>query len=176
MKSSSASRPLGDSTYGAEPLPMSGRVLSAGILLGAGLGGFLDGILLHQLLQWHNMISAIRPPDDLVSMKVNMLWDGVFHAFAWCLTVFGLFRLWAVSRAGAFQATTGNWVGALLIGWGLFNVAEGIVDHFLLRIHHVHPGEGELAWDIGFVALGLAMLGSGMALARVRRQLRNNVT
>ena len=50
---------------------MSDYVLSAGILLGAGLGGFLDGILLHQLLQWYNMLSAIRPPDDLISMKAN---------------------------------------------------------------------------------------------------------
>ncbi|TIP73091.1 MAG: DUF2243 domain-containing protein, partial [Mesorhizobium sp.] len=28
---------------------------SAGILLGLGLGGFFDGIVLHQLLQWHHM-------------------------------------------------------------------------------------------------------------------------
>jgi uncharacterized membrane protein len=29
-----------------------------GLLLGAGLGGFFDGILFHQLLQWHNMVSG----------------------------------------------------------------------------------------------------------------------
>lgn len=29
-------------------------IISAGILLGTGLGGFIDGILLHQILQWHN--------------------------------------------------------------------------------------------------------------------------
>ena len=33
---------------------------SAGILLGVGLGGFFDGIVLHQLLQWHHMITNIR--------------------------------------------------------------------------------------------------------------------
>jgi uncharacterized membrane protein len=27
----------------------------AGILLGLGLGGFFDGIILHQVLQWHHM-------------------------------------------------------------------------------------------------------------------------
>ncbi|MFH9118580.1 DUF2243 domain-containing protein [Streptomyces globisporus] len=27
-----------------------------GIILGVGLGGFVDGILLHQLLQWHHML------------------------------------------------------------------------------------------------------------------------
>jgi len=29
----------------------------AGILLGPGLGGFFDGILLHQVLQWHRMFT-----------------------------------------------------------------------------------------------------------------------
>ncbi|ELB87945.1 hypothetical protein Rwratislav_37287 [Rhodococcus wratislaviensis IFP 2016] len=29
-----------------------------GIILGIGLGGFVDGILLHQLLQWHHMLTS----------------------------------------------------------------------------------------------------------------------
>ena len=47
-------------------------LVAAGILLGAGLGGFVDGILLHQILQWHNMLSGQLPPDTLVRAKVNM--------------------------------------------------------------------------------------------------------
>ena len=31
----------------------------AGIVLGLGLGGFVDGIALHQIMQWHNMGSAV---------------------------------------------------------------------------------------------------------------------
>ena len=50
-----------------------GPLVSAGILLGTGLGGFVDGIVLHQILQWHNMLSSIRPPTDLITMKYNML-------------------------------------------------------------------------------------------------------
>ena len=34
----------------------------AGIVLGLGLGGFVDGITLHQIMQWHNMGSAVLPP------------------------------------------------------------------------------------------------------------------
>jgi hypothetical protein len=41
-----------------------------------------------------------------------------------------------------------------LMGWGLFNVIEGLIDHHLLGIHHVHPGDGQLAWDLAFLALG----------------------
>ena len=63
-----------------------GPLLSSGLLLGAGLGAFVDGIVLRQLLQWHNMLSSRLPPIDLVSMKVNMTYDGLFHAFAWVVT------------------------------------------------------------------------------------------
>ena len=55
-----------------------GPLVSAATLLGIGLGGFFDGILLHQILQWHNMLSAWIPPVDLTSVKVNMFWDGLW--------------------------------------------------------------------------------------------------
>ena len=55
-------------------------LIAAGILMGAGMGGFVDGILLHQILQWHNMLSGKMPPNNLVDAKVNMYWDGIFHA------------------------------------------------------------------------------------------------
>jgi uncharacterized membrane protein len=32
----------------------AGFPISAGILFGLGLGGFFDGIVLHQVLQWHH--------------------------------------------------------------------------------------------------------------------------
>jgi uncharacterized membrane protein len=33
-------------------------------ILGVGLGGFVDGIVLHQVLQWHHLLSDGGPPDD----------------------------------------------------------------------------------------------------------------
>lgn len=47
-----------------------------GILLGVGMGGFVDGIVLHQILQRHNMLSSVLPPSTLEAMHTNMLWDG----------------------------------------------------------------------------------------------------
>ena len=29
-----------------------------GLLLGVGLGGFVDGIVFHQVLQWHHVLTA----------------------------------------------------------------------------------------------------------------------
>jgi uncharacterized membrane protein len=31
--------------------------ITGGVLLGLGLGGFVDGIVLHQILQWHHMLT-----------------------------------------------------------------------------------------------------------------------
>src|SRR4051812_2193731 len=45
--------------------PSRARLIIAAILLGVGLGGFFDGIVLHQILQWHHMISTPMPPDTV---------------------------------------------------------------------------------------------------------------
>jgi uncharacterized membrane protein len=139
------------------------------LLLGIGLGGFVDGIVLHQLLQWHNMLSSQIPPTDLVSMKINMLWDGLFHALTWTSTVTGLGLLWRAGGRDDVPWIGETFLGAMLIGWGLFNFVEGVIDHHILGIHHVHPGAGELAWDLGFLASGLAFLGIGALLVRAGR-------
>lgn len=154
-----------------------GPLLAAGLLLGAGLGGFVDGIVLHQILQWHNMLSSVRPPFDLVSMKHNMLWDGLFHAFTWFVTVAGLIRLWQVGKRDDVPWCGRTLVGGVLAGWGLFNFVEGLVDHQLLGIHHVHPGEDQLAWDLAFLASGISMMIVGGGLVpRVPRAPASRTT
>ena len=52
---------------------------SAGILFGLGLGGFFDGIVLHQLLQRHHMLTSFGyPADNVRNLEINTLWDGIF--------------------------------------------------------------------------------------------------
>jgi len=113
-------------------------LIAAGLLLGAGLGGFVDGIVFHQILQLHNMVSGWLPPTNLIDAKVNMFWDGVFHAAVWLMTLAGLVLLW---RAGARRDVPWSgqtFSGAWLMGWGLFNTVEGFIDHFWLGLHHVN--------------------------------------
>jgi uncharacterized membrane protein len=143
-----------------------GPLISAGLLLGTGLGGFVDGIVLHQILQWHNMLSSIRPPIDLVTMKYNMVRDGLFHAFTWLMVVLGIWRLWLAARRPEVPWSAPVFIGALFMGWGLFNAIEGTIDHQILGIHHVHPGQGQLAWDLGFIAFGLIEIACGWAAVR----------
>ena len=59
--------------------------------------------------------------------------------------------------------STRIFAGSLALGWGLFNLVEGLIDHQLLGIHHVHPGAGQLAWDVGFLLFGAALIVAGWA-------------
>jgi uncharacterized membrane protein len=142
-------------------------IIASGTTLGVGLGGFVDGILLHQILQWHEMLSSVVPPVDVVSIKLNMLYDGLFHALMWGTTFAGILILAKAVDASHELPLGRTFGGSLLVGWGMFNVIEGLVDHQLLGLHHVRPGEGQVAWDVGFlvVSAGLAALGA-FVLAR----------
>ena len=52
--------------------------IAAGILFGLGLGGFFDGIVLHQILQWHHMLTdAGYPATSVENLKINTFWDGL---------------------------------------------------------------------------------------------------
>jgi Predicted membrane protein len=136
--------------------------------MGAGLGGFVDGITFHQILQWHNMLSAKIPPNDLVSAKINMYWDGLFHAAVWVLTVMGVFLLWRAGQRRDVPWSGRTFLGALSIGWGLFNVIEGTLDHQLLGIHHVFEyTNNKLPWDISYLVFGVVMLLIGSLLIRI---------
>jgi uncharacterized membrane protein len=145
------------------------NLLAPGIVLGLGLGGFIDGIVLHQIARWHNMLSSTDrwPTTTLEGMERNMLADGLFHAATWILVALGLWLLWKARRE-AGQASGWELIGWMLAGWGIFNVVEGIIDHQLLGIHHVR-GES-LAWDLGFLAFGAALWTGGWLFARGHRQ------
>jgi len=146
-----------------------GALIAPGTLLGIGLGGFIDGIVFHQILQWHNMLSSRIVPVDLVTMKYNMVWDGLFHAFTWIMTAVGLALLWRAGQRSDVPWSTRTFVGSLALGWGLFNVVEGIIDHQILGIHHVHPGTDQLAWDLGFLLFGALLSAIGWGLIRAGR-------
>jgi uncharacterized membrane protein len=147
-----------------------GALVASGTLVGAGLGGFVDGILFHQILQWHNMLSSRVVPVTLVAMKYNMLWDGLFHAFTWLMTVIGFAMLWRSREGSRLSGSNRTLAGALALGWGLFNVIEGVINHHIIAIHHVHPGSHELPWDIGFVIFGATLVAAGWQLIGAGRR------
>lgn len=142
-------------------------LIAAGLLMGAGMGGFVDGILFHQILQWHNMLSGWLPPNNLVDAKVNMLWDGLFHAAVWTMTLLGLAMLVRVAGRRQLPWSARIFWGAWLGGWGLFNLIEGGIDHLLLGVHHVYEYTASpLPYDLAFEAVGLLLLLLGGWLVR----------
>lgn len=147
-----------------------GPLISSGVLMGAGLGGFVDGILLHQMLQTHNMLSGKILPDTLVNAKINMFWDGVFHAAVWVMTAIGLFMLFRVGQRRDVPWSGRTLLGSLLAGWGLFNVVEGIINHQILGLHHVLDySDNKLPADLAFIAFGVALIVGGWSLIRAGR-------
>ena len=141
-----------------------------GILLGIGLGGFVDGIVLHQILQWHHMLTSegSYPDTTVAGLETNTLWDGLFHATTWIAVAVGLYVLWQRTTHWRWALSGRALVGWMLVGWGLFNLVEGVVDHHILTIHHVREGAGvnETTWDLAFLAFGALLVIGGRLLAR----------
>jgi uncharacterized membrane protein len=142
---------------------------SAGILFGLGLGGFFDGIVLHQLLQWHHMLSSWYPANTLENLELNTLWDGIFHSSTYLFVVAGLFILWRSAQRRHLFWSSKLLVGTMLLGFGIFNTVEGIINHHILGIHHVNETVARdywIYWDIGFTLSGIAMMAIGWLLMR----------
>ena len=146
------------------------RLIWSGVLFGIGLGGFFDGIVLHQILQWHHMLTSEGdyPASTVAGLETNTLWDGLFHASTYIATVAGLVLLWRETRKPIYKPiTSALLVGLLLIGWGSFNLVEGTIDHHILTIHHVRENSSnEGFWDLAFLIWGGVMLIGGLALAK----------
>ncbi len=156
------------------PVTSEGRFpVSAGIVLGLGLGGFFDGIVFHQILQWHHMMSSARyPPDYFVGLRINTFFDGLFHAGTYLLVLLGLALLWRSAHKPHPVWSGRRLFGSILTGFGIFNLVEGIIDHHLLGLHHVNetvPREAWIYWDVAFLVWGAAMLVGGLALLRAGR-------
>ena len=140
-----------------------GSVAAAAFLLGFALSGFFDGVLLHQILQWHHLLSALGG-----DLRFQVVADGWFHAAMYAVAALGLWRLWraraSLGRIGASAAVAG-WG---LIGFGTWHVVDAVGSHWLLGIHRIRMDAGSpLAWDLGWLALfGLIPLAIGLRLRR----------
>lgn len=134
------------------------------MVLGFALGGVFDGILLHQILQWHHLLSAIEGQSHL-----QVLWDGYFHGAMYILTIVALWGLWRAHRT-ARDANGRLPAGALLIGFGAWHVADAVLAHWVLGLHHIGmDSDNPLLWDlIWLAAFGLVPLLAGWILVRHR--------
>jgi uncharacterized membrane protein len=140
----------------------------AGLILGFALGGFFDGILLHQILQWHHLLSLVPGVDGLAR---QVLYDGLFHALMYLVAAWGLWLLWRSRRDFARPQAGRLVLTDALIGFGVWNIIDAALAHWVLGIHRIRlDSANPLLWDlIWFVAFGVLPLALGLLWRRRTR-------
>jgi uncharacterized membrane protein len=137
-------------------------LLWPGILVGIGVAGTLDEVVLHQLLAWHHFYDRSTPTVGLIS-------DGVFHLFSTAVLVIGVIQL--VERRHATPDPPRLALAGILLGAGGFNLYDGTIQHKLLRLHQVRAdAPNNLPYDLAFLALAAALALAGALLLRHVRQ------
>lgn len=135
-----------------------------GMVLGLGLGGLVDGFVLHQLLQWHHLWSSKSPHTTLKGLEANTFADGIFHMVALATVVAGIVML---ARSDSSDAHGRSLISFVLVGWGFFNVLDQIVFHLILKAHHIRMGVPNYeVYDWSFFAAGLVLIATGLRLNR----------
>ncbi len=149
------------------PGAFSGRFSWAGYLLGFALGGFFDGILLHQILQWHHLLSAVEGA-AFRDLRVQVLADGLFHAIMYVIAAAGLWLLWRARHEFAAPGADRLLFANVLIGFGAWHIVDGILSHWVLGIHRIRmAAENVLLWDlIWFFVFGVLFVAAGWLLRR----------
>ncbi len=98
------------------------------------------------MLQWHHLLSLVPAVD---SLRVQILWDGLFHVLHYVIAVVGLWGLWRHGMPGGARL-----LGALLLGFAIWQFVDIVGFHWLVQIHRVRLDVGSpLAWDLGWFAL-----------------------
>jgi uncharacterized membrane protein len=136
----------------------SRSLLWPAVLVGIGVAGSLDEIVLHQLLRWHHFY-------DRGSQAAGLIADGIFHLGSTAALVIGLVLLvqrWRTARDPLRQAAAG-----ILLGAGGFNLYDGTIQHKLLGLHQVRAGApNNLPYDLVFIAIAAVVLLAGLLLLR----------
>ena len=134
----------------------------AACALGFALGGFFDGILLHQILQWHHLLSGLRS-GVLSGLAAQVVADGVFHALMYLVAL--------AARARGELAAPGaarRFLALALVGFGAWHGVDAVLSHWVTGIHRIRMDVADpLAWDLAWLAaFGALPLALGLVLKR----------
>lgn len=135
-----------------------------GIVIGIGVAGTLDEVVLHQLLQWHNFYVHTTERWRIVS-------DGILHAVSSSMLLLGALLIWVQRGRLVPLDDSRTLLAGICCGAGGFNLYDGIVQHKLLQLHPVREGVPNiLPYDLAWNALALSVLGFGWYLWRRVRE------
>jgi uncharacterized membrane protein len=135
--------------------PIKNLNLLSGFLFGVGLVAFIDEMVFHQLLHWHHFY-------DKATNEIGLISDGLFHAFSWFATIASLFLFADLRRRRALLFK--RWLGGVLLGSGVFQLYDGVIQHKLLRLHQIRYDVPILPYDLIWNISAAAMILIGLLL------------
>lgn len=136
-------------------IEVSRRNMWSGIMFGVGLIAFIDETVFHQLLRWHHFY-------DKLTTDIGLISDGIFHAFSWFATIAGLFLFADLRRRNGLIFK--RWLGGVLLGVGVFQLYDGIIQHKWMRIHQIRYVDNVIVYDIVWNVGALIILLIGIYL------------
>lgn len=155
------------STASVQPASsFSRRFEWAGYALGFGLGGFFDGILLHQVLQWHHLLSGVEQARQ--DIRVLILTDGLFHVLMYVIAGLGLWLLWRARQEFPEPGADRRLFANAIIGFGVWHIVDSILSHWVLGIHRIRMDvDNPLFWDLlWFAVFGVVPVVIGWLMRR----------
>lgn len=134
------------------------------LTFGVGTGALVDGFILHQVLQWHHLVSSKTTDGTVAGLEENTLADGIFHV------VFLLVLLAGTAMIVGRRLERRPFAGLLLVGWGLFHIVDQLLFHLALGAHHIREDvDNYELYDWGFFAIGVAFIAAGTLIAGSRQ-------
>src|SRR3954468_2577031 len=133
----------------------------SGFLFGVGLVAFIDESVFHQLLHWHHFY-------DKSTTSIGLVSDGLFHAFSWFATVGSLFMVADLRRREEWWFS--KWLGGVLLGSGVFQLYDGMIQHKLMGLHQIRYNVNILPYDLVWNITALAMIVAGVILMNRKRR------
>ena len=138
-------------------------ILAAGVF-GFGFSGLIDVLVLHHVLQWHHLLSGIYPMDTLDGLRTNLLADGLFSIAMVGIAGVGAGLLWQSERRTDVPLAVRSVAGAAVVGLGVFDLFDVLVDHVLLGLHQPLMRGG--IYNPHWAVVSLLIIGAGWYLYR----------
>ncbi|MFC7157496.1 DUF2243 domain-containing protein [Halomarina halobia] len=135
------------------------RALLAAGIFGFGFSGLIDVVVLHHVLQLHHLVSGIYPTSTVAGLRTNVRADGLFSVATLVIASVGAGLLWRAERRASAPLALRPIAGAAVIGLGLFDLFDVVVNHTLLGLHHATDGPGY--YDPHWAVISLLIVGAG---------------
>lgn len=143
---------------------VSRRALVGAGVFGFGFSGLIDVVLIHHILQWHHLLSGIYPMDTLVGLRTNILADGWFSFGMIVIAGIGVGIVWRAERRSREPLAFRPLAGSAVMGLGVFDLYDAIVDHALLGLHQPLSMDGK--YNPHWAVVSLLIIGAGAYIYR----------